>query len=155
MSLVSFFTKFPAQESCIEYLEKIRFAQGYYCVYCGSKKVYKHNTKNRMRLQCGCCNKTFKVTVGTIFHDTRLDLKKWFYIISLMLNAKKGISSCQIARDLEMRQATVWSVMHRIRLAMKTEQKELLEGIFEMDETYIKSKIDDKDDNDLTAQEDF
>jgi transposase-like protein len=68
-----------------------------------------------------------------------------------MLNAKKGISACQVARDLGIRRPTVWAIMHKIRGAMKTEQKELLEGIFEMDETYIKSKNDDKDDNDLNG----
>ena len=133
MSLISLFKKFPTEESCIEYLTKIRFSQGYYCVYCGSKKVYTHNTKDRMRLQCGECCKSFKVTVGTIFHDTRIDLRKWFYIISLMLNAKKGISACQVARDLDMRRPTVWAIMHKVRKAMKTDQKELLESIFEMD----------------------
>ena len=46
MSLVSFFKKFFTQETCIEYLKKIRFANGYHCVYCGSKKIYKHNTKH-------------------------------------------------------------------------------------------------------------
>ena len=54
-------------------------------------------------------------------------------------DSKKGISVCQVARDLEMRRPTVWSVMHRIRKALKTEQAELLKGIFQMDETYIKN----------------
>ena len=156
MSLVSLFKKFPTEESCIEYLEKIRFAKGRYCVYCGSKKVCNHNligskTRNSNRLQCQSCHKSFSVTVNTIFHRTHLDLRHWFYIIFLMLNAKKGISACQVARDLGIRRPTVWAIMHKIRKAMATEQKELLEGIFEMDETYIKSKNDDKDDNDLNG----
>ena len=66
----------------------------------------------------------------------------------MMLNAKKGISACQVARELEMRRPTVWLKMHQIRSAMNTEQKELLTGIFEMDETYVKTTKDDKDDND-------
>ena len=63
----------------------------------------------------------------------------------MMLNAKKGISACQVARELEMRRPTVWLKMHQIRSAMNTEQKELLTGIFEMDETYIKTTKDDKE----------
>lgn len=148
-SVVKLFKQFPTNESCVEFLEKKRFANGYYCTYCGSTKVSKHIEKDRRsRLQCSDCKKSFSVTVGTIFHNTKLDLRKWFWIISLMINAKKGISSHQVARELEMRQATVWSVMHRIRKALKTEQGELLRGIFEMDETYLKNNKNEKDDND-------
>ena len=71
--------------------------------------------------------------------------------MSLMLNARKGASSCQIARDLGMRQPTVWSMMLRIRKAMKGSQADLLNGIVEMDETYIggkpRKRNNDKDDN--------
>jgi transposase-like protein len=148
-SIVKLFKQFPTNESCVDFLEKKRFAKGYYCLYCGSTKVSKHNEKERRsRLQCSDCKKSFSVTVGTIFHNTKLDLRKWFWIISLMINAKKGISSHQVARELEMRQATVWSVMHRVRKAMKTEQGELLRGIFEMDETYLQNNKNEKDDDD-------
>jgi hypothetical protein len=76
------------------------------------------------------------------------------WLIALILNAKKGLSSCQASRDLDMRQATVWSMMHRIRNAMATDQKDLLKGIVEMDECYIGGKprkevkkSDDSDDD--------
>jgi len=139
---------FPTEESCIEHLEKIRWANGVVCPYCKSSKISKHiENGRRKRMQCQACTKSFSVTVGTIFHHTHLDLRHWFYIIALMLNAKKGISAYQVARDLEMRRMTAWTTMHKIRNAMATEQKELLSGIFEMDETYIKSKKDEDDDN--------
>ena len=143
-SLIKLFKKFPTEESCIEFLENIRWKDGVICVYCGSNKTCQHNEKNRRnRHQCQDCGKSFKVTVGTIFHNTKLDLRKWFWMISMMLNAKKGISACQVARELEMRRPTVWLKMHQIRSAMNTEQKELLTGIFEMDETYVKTTKDD------------
>lgn len=149
MNLITLFKKFPNQESCIRYLEKIRWSNGVECPYCNSKKISKHIERDRKdRLQCQSCTKSFSVTVGTIFHNTHLDLRNWFYIISLMLNAKKGVSACQIARDLDIRRPTVWAIMHKIRKAMGTEQKELLEGIFQMDETYIKTKKENKKDDD-------
>ncbi len=49
------------------------------------------DTRSGRPFQCQDCNKSFSVTVGTIFHNTKLDLRKWFWIISLMINAKKGI----------------------------------------------------------------
>jgi transposase-like protein len=139
-SLLSLFKKFPTQESCIEHLENIRWKNGVVCPYCQSHKISQHNEEGRRkRHQCQTCTKSFSVTVGTIFHNTHLDLRNWFYILSLMINAKKGLSACQVARDLEMRRTTAWEVMHKIRKAFATEQKELLTGIFEMDETYIKA----------------
>lgn len=58
----------------------------------------------------------------------------------MTLNAKKGVSSYQIARDLGMYQSTVWHIQHKIRKAMTTDESEMLKGIVEMDETYIGGK---------------
>jgi transposase-like protein len=147
-SVVKLIKQFPTEQSCLDFLEKIRFKDGYYCVYCGSTKVSKHNEKDRRsRLQCGDCKKSFSVTVGTIFHRTHFDLRNWFYIISMMLNAKKGISAYQVARELELNRPTVWAIMHRVRKALATEQGELLRGIFEMDETYLKNNKNESDDD--------
>jgi transposase-like protein len=69
-----------------------------------------------------------------------------------MLNAKKGLSACQAARDIELRRPTVWSMMHRIRNGMK-DNSALLSGIVEMDETYVGGKPrkeNRKDDDDNT-----
>ena len=90
----------------------------------------------RLHHHCNACRKSFSVTIGTIFFDTRLPMQKWFLAISLILNAKKGISSRQLVRDLELPVKTSWSVAHRIRKAMKDDGT-LLTGIVEMDETYI------------------
>ena len=114
------------------------------CPYCHGHKVCIHTEKGKQvrRWQCWACEKSFSVTVKTIFHRTHVPLKNWFLILALMLNAKKSASACQVARDLGMRRPTVWSIMHRIRAAMALdpEQKELFKGIVEADETYIGGK---------------
>ena len=155
MSILKLIKRFPTEESCLNYLESIRFKkhnQG--CPYCGCKtKLYSHTTeengKARHRMQCGACKRSFKVTVNTIFHNTKLDIRKWFYIISLMMDAKKGLSACQIARDLDMNRPTVWKNMQKIRLAMnENEQREMIQGIFEMDEAEVEVKDNNNDDSD-------
>lgn len=157
MNIFKIIKQFPTQQSCLDYLAKKRWRNKPVCPYCGSTKVYKHKEKNKTRFQCDCCHKSFTSTVGTIFHNSHIPLQKWFLIISMMLNAKKGISSYQIARDLEMRQGTVWSIMQRIRKAMIDDDEDdnddkgggnnkidtkLLKGIVELDETYIGGKAD-------------
>ena len=107
-------------------------------------RVGRHVSGDRanQRWQCRDCSRAFAVTVGTIFHGTHMPLRKWFLLIALMLNAKKSSSAYQISRDLGIRRPTVWSMMHRVRLVMATdqEQSDLLHGIIEADECYVGGK---------------
>ncbi len=153
MNIIQIFKQFPTQQSCIKYLEQKRWGNKPICPYCESTNTYK--AQDRLRHHCNGCRKSFSVTVGTIFHDTRLPLQKWFLLIALMHNAKKGLSACQAARDIEVRRPTVWSMMHRIRKSMK-DNGDLFSGIIEMDETYVGGKPRKKnkkkdDDNDSTG----
>jgi len=136
MNIVEIFAKFPKQEDCLSYLEGVRWNGKPVCPYCNSQKVTVVKTENRYH--CNHCNASFSVTVGTIFHDTRLPLQKWFLALSLMLNVKKGISARQLARDLDVNKNTGWYLAMRIRKAMtQANERELLLGVVEMDETYI------------------
>ncbi len=150
MNIIQIFTQFPNQESCIEHLEQKRWGDTPVCPYCSSKHT--NPLKKQLRHHCNGCRKSFSVSVGTIFHDTKIPLQKWFLLISLMLNAKKGLSACQAARDIEVRRPTVWSMMHRVRKSM-VDNGDLLIGIVEMDETYVGGKPrkgNKKDDDDNT-----
>lgn len=139
-SLVEIYRRFPAQSDCLEHLERVRWGAHPKCLYCGAQTVCAKNDEGRReRLQCWTCRKSFSATAGTIFHNTHVDLQRWFLLLSLMFSAKKGLSAMQAARCLEMRRPTVWSMMHRIRAAMKDDKK-LLAGIVEMDEAYIGGK---------------
>ncbi len=141
MNVLEVIKQFPNQEACISYLEQKRWNGKPICPYCQSEntnKTYNKETE-RYRHYCNGCCKSFSATIGTIFHDSRLPLQKWFLAIALILNAKKGISSRQMARDLDLPVKTAWSINHRIRKAMKQDDG-LLSGIVEMDETYIGGK---------------
>jgi transposase-like protein len=139
-SLVEIYRRFPSKEAAIAHLEQVRWPHGPECPLCGSTNTARHAERNQTdRWQCWGCRKSFSATVGTIFHNSHVDLQRWFLLISLMLNAKKGLSAMQAARDLEMRRPTVWSMMHRIRSAMKDDGR-LLSGLVEMDEAYVGGK---------------
>ena len=140
MSIISVATRFSSQEECIEYLEEVRWNGNPRCPYCDSTKVSRKKEKGRIgRWNCSECHNSFTVLQGTIFHKTRIPLQKWFLGIALMINAKKGISSCQMARDLDLNQSTCWYMQQRIRAAMAVDKK-LLQGIVEADETYVGAK---------------
>jgi transposase-like protein len=134
MNIIEVYQKFPTQQDCINHLEKVRWNNEPICPYCKSKNQTPMKKENRYH--CNTCNTSYSVMVGTIFENTKLDFQKWFLAISLMLNAKKGISARQLARDIDVNKNTAWYVLMRLRNAM-TEYSQLLQGIIEVDETYI------------------
>jgi len=144
MDIIQVFQAFQTQEQAVEHLEIVRWHGKPVCPYCKSEAVCRHASGDRAmhRWQCQDCHRAFSATVGTIFHGTHMPLRDWFLVLALMLNAKKSASSHQIARDIGRRQPTVWSMMHRIRVAMEHDQfhSELLHGIVEADETYVGGK---------------
>lgn len=141
MNIVEIMERFPTQESCVEFLESIRYKDGAYCPYCGSTHVAKKTEKKHIgRWNCHDCTCSFKVVHGTVFHGTKIPLQKWFLGIILIANAKKSLSSCQLARDLAMNQKSAWYMMQRIRAEMASKNDILLQGVIEADETYIGGK---------------
>ena len=83
------------------------------------------------------CHKQFSVKVGTVTEDSPIKLNKWLAAIWLVINAKNGISSYEVAKAIDVTQKTGWFLLHRIRLAMQTRTFEKLSGQAEVDETYI------------------
>ena len=134
MDIRTIYEQFPTEADCISHIERVRWHGTPVCPYCKSGRTTPMPKESRHH--CNSCNTTFSVTVDTIFHHTHLPLQVWFLAISLVLNAKKGISARQLARDLKVNRNTAWYMGMRIRNAM-FEQGELLKGIIEMDETYI------------------
>jgi transposase-like protein len=145
MDIIEVFERFPDKASCIEHFEKVRWKKKPRCPYCGSPNYSK---MKEHRYHCNTCNTSFSVTVGTIFHNTKLPLQKWFLAVSLVINAKNGIAARHLSRDINVTKDTAWRMIMQIRKAMY-EYDDLLQGIIEADETYIggKNKNRHKDDN--------
>lgn len=137
MDIIKLLKKFSSQEKCIKHLEQVRWMNIPTCPYCNSQRTTSMSKENRHK--CYPCNRSFSVLVGTIFEATKMPLQKWFVAIFLVMDAKKGISSLQLARHLEVNKDTAWFVQRRIRIAM--EESTLLQGIVEVDETYIGANI--------------
>ena len=139
MNIIRIYQLFPTEADCVAHLEAVRWKGEPICPYCGA--LQSTALPKEHRHHCNACKTTFSVTVGTIFHHTHLPLQKWLLAVSLVLNAKKGLSSRQLARDLEVNKNTGWRMGMQIRKAMaEREQRKLLSGVVEMDETYIGGK---------------
>lgn len=139
MNIIEIINHFPNQASCIAHLENLRWHGEPECPYCKSKHSSKRHESQRHI--CNGCNRSYSVLVGTIFESTKLPLTQWFLAISLILNAKKGLSARQLSRDLGINRKTGWYLQMRIRQAMQdNEDGGLFQGIVEIDETYLGGK---------------
>lgn len=157
---------FQDEDKAREYLEAMRWADGVICPHCGLVgEAYKINVKEKtaeeieaMRAagkrvrkprkglwKCAGCREQFTVTVKTIFEDSHIPLHKWLLAIHLLCSSKKGISAHQLMRNLEIKQyKSAWFMAHRIRYAMTGELPEKMNGIVEVDETYVGGKRKNK-----------
>jgi transposase-like protein len=138
-SLFDLLAAFPDEQSCLDHVRGIRWKDGEFCPHCGNTRIYHFSDKENFK--CGDCRARFSIKVGTIFHDTKLPMRKWFMAIWMITNHPKGIASTTLAKDLKITQKTAWFVLHRIRHAARTRSFNMpLKGKIEIDETYVGGK---------------
>ena len=143
MTLLDLNQMFSTDVRCRELLERLRWPQGVECPRCKDSRVSR--LKDYARFECSACQYQFTVTSGTIFHDSHLGLPIWFLAVLLICEAKKGMSAMQLKRTIwgqnKGSNKTAWYLCHRIRAAMASADKvTMLDGIVEMDETYVGGK---------------
>lgn len=139
MTIFEFNKRFPTEESAIDFIIETKYKGGYVCPKCGCiHNIYRSNVKSR-NLYCNNCNSHFSALKDTIFENSHLDLRMWLYAINLVLVARKGISACQLQRELGMKTyVSAWRMLHKIRRAISKEQfYEVFEAVVEIDETYV------------------
>ena len=135
------------ESKCRELLESIRWGSEPCCPRCGGLKPYKITSKPTSKYKvrdglykCRECRKPFTVTVGTVFEDGHIKLGTWFMAFALLSASKKGMSAHQLHRMLGVTYKTSWYMCHRIRFAMEGLFSIKLQGVVEVDETYIGGK---------------
>ena len=148
-TLLEVVTYFADEARAHAFFVAMRWPDGVRCVHCGSETVGKLVTatvkgkegkpdKVRRLWNCAACKRQFTAKVGTIFHDSPLPLCKWLPAYWLIVNAKNGISSCELARALGVTQKTAWHMGHRIRTAIQRGGGIIrMDGIVEVDESFI------------------
>jgi len=141
-TLPDLFDYFKDQQICIEYLELQRWNGKPVCPHCGHEKAYK--TTRGYKCASPKCYKKFTVLVGTFMESTKLPLRLWFAAMFLAITNRKGISSVQLADQLQIEQKTAWFLLHRIREMLREKKRHVLEGEVEIDETFMGGKETNK-----------
>jgi transposase-like protein len=139
MTIIDLCTTFSTDERARELLERLRWPNGPECPRCKESVV--RLEKSPKLLYCKFCDYQFTVTAGTVFNDSHLPLIKWLTATYLICEARTGMSANQIKRQLGVSYKTAWYLCHRIRHAMASAEKIMLDGTIEIDETYVGGKI--------------
>jgi transposase-like protein len=131
-----FLDGFGTEDACLAFLEKLRWANGFVCPSCGNiDDAYR---ASRTRLMCRACQHQSTVTSGTIFEKTRTPLRVWLAAAWYLTNQKQGVSALGLQRVLGLGSyQTAWTMLHRFRRAMVRPGREQLNGLVEVDETYL------------------
>ena len=126
---------FPDEPACLDYLEWLRWPDGFRCPRCVSRTGWQLSSG---RWECAVCGRQASVTAGTIFHRTRTPLRLWFAAAWQMTSQKHGVSALGLQRALGLGSyQTAWAMLHRYRAAMVRPGRERLSGLVEVDETFV------------------
>lgn len=131
---------FSDADNCREYVVARRWPNGVECPTCGCKDVIFLANQNRWQCRNKHSKRQFSLKTGTIYEDSPLGLNKWLVATWLVSNCKNGVSSCEVARALNLTQKTAWFMDHRIRFSLGMGPGNKLSGQVEADETYIGGK---------------
>ncbi|GAA5221090.1 IS1595 family transposase [Membranihabitans marinus] len=138
VSIYDLYERFPSRESCLAYLAKKKWESGFACKHCGHKN-YCSGGKPHIR-QCTRCRYKESATANTLFHKVKFDLVKAFAIVYFIATNKKGISSCELSRTLQLRQKTCWLFRLKVLSAMESHGNVGLSGKVEISDFEIGMK---------------
>ncbi len=131
---------FSNADNCISYLIERRWPDGVArCPVCGSERVSYVPARRVWQCKTRHPKSQFSIKVGTIFEDSAISLDKWLMAMWMVANCKNGISSREMARMLGVTQKSAWFILHRVRLAMRSDNEEKTggNGPVEVDETHV------------------
>ena len=135
---MEFEAKFSTEQSCRDYLAKIRWPNGFVCPRGCKGKAWEQ--KNGL-FRCSGCDLQTSVTAGTLFQDTKVPLQLWFRAMWQITSQKYGANALGLQRVLGLGSyRTAWSWLHKFRRAMLRPGRDRLSGIIQVDETYLGAK---------------
>ena len=127
--------QFKTEEDCLKYLMDLKWGNGYKCPKCEGKEYFKG--KKWYYRRCKKCGYDESVTAGTLFHKCKLGLLKAFEMAFRLSVRKKGMSSCELAREFDCQQRSAWLFKTKVQRAMKSSGKFPLENNVDVDEFMI------------------
>ncbi len=134
LSLPEFLRSFGTEAQCEEALMAARWPQGWRCPSCDHEGHYRLRRRARGLLQCHACRHQASLTAGTLLDNTKLPLTTWFLAIYLVSQAKTGLSSLALKRQLGVSYPTAWLMHQKILAATGRGDAPQLDGVVQLDD---------------------
>ena len=148
LSFLEFQAWFPDEDACIRLLLDRRWPDGFSCPKCGGRSG--DLLKSRVyTYECRGCGRQTSATAGTIMHRTKLPLRVWFWAAHLMATHSNGMSARQLAGQMGIAYSSAWLLEQKLRRAMVNPNRDLLEGVVEVDQTEMPFRANDDPDTPL------
>ncbi len=135
-SLSEFQKAFLDEASCAAFLFERRWPDGFICPRCGKRRAAALKSRPRLS-ECLDCGRQTSITAGTAMHRSKLPLTAWFWAAHLMATHSNGMSARQLEDQLGVNYKTAWLLTQKLRRSMVDPDRELLEGVVEVDQAEI------------------
>lgn len=134
-SIFKFYEMFSSDMDCYKYLSDLKWLKGYSCKKCNHDNYCKGRSPFSRR--CTRCKYDESSTSGTMFHKLKFPILKAFHIAFRVSVRKKGMSSCELSKELDLRQKTCWAFKVKLQEAMASSRRYPLDKVTEVDEFLI------------------
>ena len=124
-----------SEDDAVKLFETFRWPKDRFCPKCDSTTTYTVPGR-KYYYKCRTCKAQFSCKVGTIMESSRIPVKEWLWVMYKVCIARKGISSLQLAKELNRPQKTTWYMLQRIKEACGNKFT-MLSGTVEADEVYV------------------
>ena len=141
-SLTEFQEAFPDEAGCAAFLFERRWQGGFVCPRCGGERVAALKSRAHT-YECLDCGRQTSITAGSVMHRSKLPLTVWFWAAHLMSTHSNGMSARQLADQLDLTYKTAWLLTQKLRRSMVDPDRELLEGVVEVDQAEIPFRAGD------------
>ena len=133
---------FPDEASCAAFLYTRRWPDGFVCPGCGKGRAVALKSRPRL-FECLDCGRQTSLTAGTAMHRSKLPLTTWFWAAHVMATHSNGMSARQLEDQLGVTYKTAWLLSQKLRRSMIDPDRDLLEGVVEVDQTEIPFRVGD------------
>ena len=142
-SALEFIDHYGTEEQCVDYLEKLKWPNGFKCEECDHDDCYRYKSGSRTVYECKLCRKSHRLTANTLFHRTKIELRKWFLAIHQISQSKNSVSALELHRHIDVNYKTAWLMKQKIMQMMYEEDsKYKLKGTVEIDDAYLGGRLE-------------
>ena len=150
-TLAEFQREFPDEARCDAFLSARRWRDGFVCPACGGGRAVALKSRPRL-LECLDCGRQTSLTAGTAMHRSKLPLTTWFWAAHLMATHSNGMSARQLEDQLGFTYKTAWLLAQKLPRSIVDPDRDLLEGVVEVDQTEIHFRAGDGPSSPLRRQ---